>query len=38
MAQFIVLGAGIVGACVALALKRDGHDVTLVDRDEQGNG
>lgn len=38
MAQYIVLGAGIVGACVALALRRDGHDVTLVDRDEPGNG
>ena len=38
MAGFTVLGAGIVGACVALALRRDGHDVTLVDRDEPGNG
>ncbi len=38
MARFTVLGAGIVGACVALALQRDGHDVTLVDRDEPGNG
>jgi len=38
MAQYIVLGAGIVGACAALALRSDGHDVTLVDRDEPGNG
>ena len=38
MAQFIVLGAGIVGACAALALRNDGHDVTLIDRDEPGNG
>jgi D-amino-acid dehydrogenase len=38
MAHYIVLGAGIVGACVALALRRDGHEVTLIDRDEPGNG
>ena len=38
MARFTVLGAGIVGSCVALALRRDGHDVTLIDRDEPGNG
>ena len=38
MAKHIVLGAGIVGACVALALRRDGHEVTLVDRHEPGNG
>jgi D-amino-acid dehydrogenase len=38
MARFTVLGAGIVGACVALALRRDGHHVTLIDRDEPGRG
>lgn len=31
-----VLGAGIVGATVALALRRDGHAVTLVEPDEPG--
>jgi D-amino-acid dehydrogenase len=29
-----VVGAGIVGASVALALQRDGHQVTLLDRAE----
>jgi D-amino-acid dehydrogenase len=29
----VVVGAGIVGASAALALQRDGHRVTLVDRD-----
>ena len=29
----VVIGAGIVGASVALALQRDGHKVTLVDRE-----
>jgi glycine/D-amino acid oxidase-like deaminating enzyme len=33
-----VLGAGIVGVNVALALQRDGHRVTLIDRDEAGHG
>ncbi len=33
-----VLGAGIVGVCVALALQRDGHAVTLIERDEPGRG
>jgi D-amino-acid dehydrogenase len=29
----VVVGAGIVGASVALSLQRDGHQVTLVDRE-----
>jgi D-amino-acid dehydrogenase len=29
----VVVGAGIVGASVALALQRDAHQVTLVDRE-----
>jgi glycine/D-amino acid oxidase-like deaminating enzyme len=33
-----VLGAGIVGACTALALQREGFRVTLLDRDEPGSG
>ena len=36
--SFVVLGAGIVGVCTALALQRDGFAVTLVDRDEPGRG
>ncbi len=33
-----VIGAGIVGVCCALHLRRDGHDVTLIDRGEPGRG
>lgn len=33
-----VVGAGIVGVCCAWALLRDGHRVTLIDRDEPGRG
>src|SRR6185503_9833343 len=36
--SFTVLGAGIVGVCSALALQREGHGVTLIDRDEPGKG
>ena len=36
--SFVVLGAGIVGVCTALALQREGFAVTLVDRDEPGRG
>ena len=32
----VVIGAGIVGACVAWALQRDGWAVTLIDRQEPG--
>ncbi len=33
-----VVGAGIVGVCSALYLQRDGHQVTLIDRQEPGQG
>jgi len=33
-----VVGAGIVGAAIALELVKRGHAVLLVDRDEPGNG
>ena len=33
-----VLGAGVVGAATSLALQKDGHRVTLVDRAEPGMG
>ena len=36
--HFTVLGAGTVGTCCALQLLRDGHDVTLIDRDAPGMG
>ena len=36
--HFTVVGAGIVGVCCAWALLRDGHRVTLIDRDEPGRG
>lgn len=34
----IVVGAGAVGVCSALALQRDGHAVTLIDREDPGRG
>ena len=33
-----VVGAGIVGVCCALYLQRDGRQVTLIDRQEPGQG
>lgn len=33
-----VVGAGIVGVCIAHELRKRGHDVTLIDRDEPGRG
>src|SRR5262245_20455173 len=33
-----VIGAGIVGVCAALYLRRDGHRVTLIDRLGPGEG
>src|SRR5690606_14586535 len=34
----VVIGAGIVGVACAVHLLRDGHEVTLVDRDGPGEG
>jgi D-amino-acid dehydrogenase len=34
----IVIGAGIVGVCVASYLQRDGHSVVLIDPDDPGMG
>ena len=34
----IVVGAGIVGICTAVELRRRGWAVTLVDRQEPGHG
>ena len=36
MKDVIVLGAGIVGVCVAIHLRRRGHNVVLVDRKAPG--
>lgn len=36
--RIAVIGAGVVGTSIALALRRRGADVTLVDRDEPGKG
>ncbi|MEQ9642645.1 MAG: FAD-dependent oxidoreductase [Alphaproteobacteria bacterium] len=36
--QVTVIGAGIVGLGCALYLQRDGHTVTLIDRDGPGEG
>jgi 2-polyprenyl-6-methoxyphenol hydroxylase-like FAD-dependent oxidoreductase len=33
MAQVLILGAGLNGLCTALLLARDGHQVTVVERD-----
>ena len=38
MADIAVVGAGIVGSCIALELQRRGAQVTLVDRNEPGSG
>jgi glycine/D-amino acid oxidase-like deaminating enzyme len=34
----VVIGAGIVGTCCALWIRRQGFRVTLVDRNEPGSG
>jgi len=36
--RIVVVGAGMVGVCCAMWLKRSGHDVVLIDRLEPGNG
>lgn len=36
--HILVIGAGIIGVCVASYLLREGYRVTLVDRDEPGSG
>jgi len=36
--RVVVVGAGIVGVASALCLLRDGHEVTLIDRDAPGEG
>jgi len=36
MAQIIVLGSGLGGLCTAMLLARDGHEVTVLERDPVG--
>src|SRR3954471_2158476 len=36
--RIAVIGAGIVGTSIALALRKRGGRVTLIDRDEPGRG
>jgi 2-polyprenyl-6-methoxyphenol hydroxylase-like FAD-dependent oxidoreductase len=33
MARVVMVGSGIVGLCTGMLLQRDGHDVTLLERD-----
>ncbi|MCU1502569.1 MAG: dependent oxidoreductase [Ilumatobacteraceae bacterium] len=33
MARIVMIGGGVVGLCGALLLGRDGHDVTVLERD-----
>ena len=35
--NIVVIGAGIIGLSVARALRRDGHGVTVIDRDPAGD-
>ncbi|HAR54167.1 MAG TPA: FAD-dependent oxidoreductase, partial [Roseovarius nubinhibens] len=37
-AKIIVIGAGICGLSAAIWLRRDGHEVTLIDREGPGAG
>ena len=38
MKNIVVIGAGIVGIATALSLQRDGHRVTVIDRQSPGHG
>ena len=35
MSKIIVIGAGVVGLATALILQRQGHDVTVLERDDE---
>lgn len=36
--EILVIGAGVIGLCIALRLLREGREVLLIDRDEPGRG
>ena len=36
--NIVVIGTGIIGACTAAYLQRDGHQVTLIDHAAPGSG
>jgi D-amino-acid dehydrogenase len=36
--HFTIVGAGTIGVCTALYLLRDGHSVTMLDRQPPGTG
>ncbi|MEU4291761.1 FAD-dependent oxidoreductase [Kribbella sp. NPDC026596] len=38
MAEILVLGAGLNGLATAMLLARDGHSVTILERDDAGPG
>jgi D-amino-acid dehydrogenase len=38
VSRIIVIGAGIVGVSTALYLQRDGHEITIIDRQGPGEG
>ena len=37
-ARCVVIGAGIIGSCVALRLSQQGADVIVVEADRPGSG
>ncbi len=36
--RVLIVGGGVIGVCCALMLQRDGHTVTIIERDEPGMG